>query len=240
MPLVVIHDVPVSFEFSGEVIARVSTRENAAGRQRVRWFTAVLYRKDDGSDGYVLHQANWSRVWHLDEYAGDHVRKPGAAEHGELPGNAVYCGSLDPRDRQCPPGSRQGPPLPPGTAVVTELPQHKVTAYPDADAVIRGVLTTRRGEGSVSVALSDPMGELMDEAAENDPPIAAARPVIRLLRILFETANHDQETAWRTRHWLTGWRTARGCRRPRRIPKMTTRRSAGATCGQGWSRPASR
>jgi hypothetical protein len=179
MKHVVISDEFADFEITGEVIAGpVSTELDSAGRPRSRWYEATLYRKP-GGDGYVLHQVSLSRVWHLDSHADSHVRKPGEAQRRSLPDGAVYCGSLPARrDReQCPPGARL--PDPDGT-VVTELPQHKVSAYQDAASVVREVMTARRPNGSVSVALSEPMRDLLIEAEKADPAFRGARPVVRM------------------------------------------------------------
>ena len=46
-------------------------------------------------------------------------------------------------------------------------------------AVIRQVTTAKR-DGSVSVALSEPMRELLTEAEENDPAFAGVRPVMTM------------------------------------------------------------
>lgn len=177
MPVVRIEDEFFTFEVHGEVIAGpVSTRVPADGsRPRPRWMEATLYRKDDGS--YVLHTVNKSLVWHLIDPGLDHVRKPVETDSSRLPGGAVYCGSLD-RGEKCPLAGRAGPGAD-WNRVLIEKPQHKMAAWPDADEVIKGVSTARRGE-SVSVALSEPMRELLTEAEENDPAIRHARPVITM------------------------------------------------------------
>jgi hypothetical protein len=228
MPVVVIKDEFADFVIDGVVVAGpVSTRNNASGRGRPRWYEATLYRKAGG--GYALHQVSLSVVWHLDEHADSHVRKPGEARRSELPGDAVYCGSLRPRpDRdQCPRDDGRGY----GT-VTTEMPEHKVISYPDATAVVTGVLTARRGE-LVSVALSEPMRELLLEAEENDPAFRGIRPVMRMLCRLLQTATQDQESRWRMRHWRTGSGRAPGCPARHRTRKTITRPAAGETCGSG-------
>jgi hypothetical protein len=179
---IMIKDEFADMEITGEVVAGpVSTRKTAAGTVRPRWFEATLYRRDAG--GYVLHQANLSEVWHLDRTADSHVIKPEAVPWGALGAEMVYCGSLPPREGrpQCPPrGGRRGP-RGTGPAAVTEAAQHRVIAYPDAAAVIAGVMTARKG-GVTSVALSEPMRELLADAEARDPAFreAAGRPVIRM------------------------------------------------------------
>ena len=64
--------------------------------------------------------------------------------------------------------------------MITELPQHKVISFPDEAAVIREVSTARRPDGSVSVAMSEPMRELLAEAAEKIPAFDTARPVVAM------------------------------------------------------------
>jgi len=184
MTRTVISDEFADFEIAGEVIAGpVSTELDARGRPRPRWYEATLYRKPGGS--YVLHQVSLSRVWHLHEHAGSHVRKPGEASRSRLPASAVYCGSLPARENreQCPPAGPEARSRH-GEVAVTELPQHKVSAFPDAEAVIREVMTARRPGGSVSVALSEPMRELLTEAERRDPAFRGARPAFMMLGTL--------------------------------------------------------
>jgi hypothetical protein len=184
MPRVVIKDEHVDYEIDGEIIAGgpdcpVSTALDARQRQRARWMEATLYRKYDGT--YVLHQVNYSLVWHLVDGQG-HVRKPAETPWSRLPRNAVYCGFLPPREHreQCPPGGRRGP-RGAGRVVLTEMPQHKVSSHPDSHSVIRAVTVARHGDGGASAAVSEPMRELLRQAAENDPAFASgARPVIRM------------------------------------------------------------
>ena len=180
MPRVVIQDEQVDYEIDGDVIAGpVSTALDAKQRQRARWMEATLYRKPDGT--YILHQVNYSLVWHLADGAG-HVRKPHEELWSRLPRGAVYCGFLPPREHreQCPPACRWGP-RGAGKVVLTELPQHKVTSHPDYHAVIRDVTVARRGDGSASAAVSEPMRELLRQAAGNDPAFATGiKTVIRM------------------------------------------------------------
>jgi hypothetical protein len=128
---------------------------------------ATLYRKRDGT--YVLHQVNYSLVWHLGTGSG-HVRKPRQTPWSRLDRQAVYCGSLPGREgrEQCSPAGRRGP-QGAGREVLTELPQHKVSSHPDHHAVIRSVTIARHGDGSASAAVSEPMRELLRQAALNDP-----------------------------------------------------------------------
>jgi hypothetical protein len=180
MPRVVIKDEQVDYEIDGEVIAGpVSTALDAKQRQRARWMEATLYAKSDGT--YVLHQVNYSLVWHLAGGEG-HVRKPEEALWSRLPRGAVYCGYLPPREHreQCPPAGRRGPKSA-GRVVLTELPQHKVSSHPDYQAVIKAVTVARHGDGSSSAAVSEPMRELLRQAAENDPAFASGiKTVIRM------------------------------------------------------------
>ena len=181
MPVVRIADEFAFYEFEAEIIAGpVSTQIDARQRKRPRWLQVTLYRKEDGS--YVLHSVNLSVVWHLDAHADSHVRKPENTPWSRLDRDAVYCGSLPVREgrQHCPLAGRRGPRRA-GQVVVTELPQHKVSSHPDVPSVIRAVTLARRGDSSVSAALSEPMRELLVEAEENDPAFAgAARPVIRM------------------------------------------------------------
>lgn len=184
MPHVVIKDEHVDFEIDGEIIAGgpdnpVSTALDAQRRQRARWMEATLYKKSDGT--YVLHQVNYSLVWHLAD-GGGHVRKPAETPWSKLDRSAVYCGFLPARERreQCPPAGRRGP-KGAGRTVLTELPQHKVSSHPDAASVTRAVTIARHGDGGASAAVSEPMRELLRQAAENDPAFTSgARPVIRM------------------------------------------------------------
>ena len=187
MELVRIEDESVVYEFEAERIAGpVSTRLDPRDRQRARWMEATLYRKPDNT--YVFAQVSYSTVWHLPD--GDaHVRKPAWTAREDLPGKAVYCGALPSRPGrdQCPPmaleESRDRRNIP--DEVVTEEPQRRVQGYPDRDAVIRRmVLASHRDGSGTSAAVSGPMQDLLDEAAENDPAfrieVAADKPVVRL------------------------------------------------------------
>jgi len=184
MTLVRIEDERAVYEFDAEIIAGgpdspVSTALGARSYwQRPRWMEATLYRKPDRT--YVLHQVNYSLVWHLVSGEG-HVRKPGRVPWSQLERDAVYCGSLPGRGReQCPKAGRRGP-RSAGQVVLAELPQHKVSSHPDTRAVITAVMTARRPDGSVSVALSGPMRELLDQAEANDPAFrGGAKPVMRM------------------------------------------------------------
>jgi hypothetical protein len=180
MPRVTVRDEHVDFEINGEVIAGpVSTALDARQRQRARWMEATLYASESG--GYVLHQVNYSLVWHLPDGEG-HVRKPAEVPWSRLDRNAVYCGFLPAREHreQCPPAGRRGP-RGAGKMVLAEQPQHKVTSHPDYQAVIRAVTLARHGDGSLSAAVSEPMRELLRQAAENDPAFASGvRPVVKM------------------------------------------------------------
>jgi hypothetical protein len=164
----------------GELVAGpVSTEYDSQKKRRVRWMTATLYLKSD--ETYVLHQVNISRVWHTEAGTG-HVRKPEErdAEQFFRAVDAVYCGDLPYRGRpQCPLRSRGRSSSVP-RRVIIELDQHRLTSFPDEATVITGVMTARRGDGSVSVALSEPMRELLAEAAEKIPAFDTARPVISM------------------------------------------------------------
>ena len=146
----------------------------------------TLYRKPGGG-GYVLHQVNYSRVWHRGGGSPSphvrKVRKPKAVLRSALPERAVYCGSLPGRDGrdQCPPRGSDG------DIAVIELPQHKVSSHPDADEVVREAMTVRRG-ASVSMALSEPMRDLLTAAEDNDPAFRGVRPVVRMLCRLRQTS----------------------------------------------------
>lgn len=171
--------------FSGERIAGpVSTRLDRRRRQRARWMTGELFRKDEGA-GYVLYIVNWSNVWHL--LAGaDHVRKPRQVRSADLPDEAVYCGVMPVRpDRgHCPvywgdggnrvtdPFRRQEEPWP--EMVVAELPQRKINDCPDYPSLIEQ-MTTFHKRGATSVMVSEPMAELIAQAAEVDPAFRERR-----------------------------------------------------------------
>ena len=184
MDTVRIDDEYAVYEFTAEVIAGgpdspVSTALGATGQwQRPRWMEATLYRKPDRT--YVLHQVNYSLVWHLLSGEG-HVRKPAQVPWSQLDRDAVYCGSLPGRGReQCPKAGRRGP-KGAGRMVLAELPQHKVSSHPGHMAVIEHVTMARRSDGTASAALSEPMRELLRQAAENDPAFrTGAKPVMKM------------------------------------------------------------
>lgn len=184
MELVRIEDEDVVYEFEAERIAGpVSTRLDPKDRQRARWMEASIYRKPDNT--YIFSQVSISTVWHLADGAG-HVRKPEVVSRDELPGKVVYCGVLPARDgrEHCPPmtleESRDRASVP--DLVVIERDQHRVWVCPDRDAVIaRMTVANHRSDGARSAAVSRPMGELLDQAALNDPAFRqAAKPVVRL------------------------------------------------------------
>jgi len=184
MAVVRIEDEHAVYEFEGEVIAGgpdspVSTALDARQRHRARWMEAVLYIKPDKM--YVLWEANYSLVWHQID-GGGHVRKPAEVPWSQLDRNAVYCGALPAREgrESCPPGPRRGP-KGIGRIVLAELPQHRVSSYPDHHAVIRRMTLAQRGDGSMSAALSEPMSELLRQARLNDPAFrGGAKPVVRM------------------------------------------------------------
>jgi len=182
--LVQIEDEAVVYEFEAERIAGpVSTRLDQKNRQRARWMTATLWRKPDNT--YVFAQESISTVWHLP--AGvSHVRKPAVVAGDSLPDRAVYCGVLPARgDREhCPPmtlGESRDPRNIPDV-VVTEETQRRVWTCPDRDAVIARMTVARhRSDGARSAAVSGPMGQLLDQAAENDPAFrTAGKPVVQI------------------------------------------------------------
>lgn len=162
-------------ELEGEKIAgTVSNRPHpVTGKLRARWTDLDLYRSAAG--GYVLHKVNRSRVWHLPGAA--HIRIPGTMAAADLPPDAVYCAVMPPRDgrEQCPViGRRQAYDL---AEVVTEEPQYAVFRCADYDAVIGRLAQAFRriSQG----AESDPVRQLLAEAARNDPAFAAAaKPVL--------------------------------------------------------------
>lgn len=180
MPVIRIPDEFHYFEIDGEVVAGpVSTEYDSRGRRRVRWMEATLYLKADGT--YVLHQVNKSRVWHTEDGVG-HVRKPEERDAEQLfrGKDVIYCGDLPDRGRsQCParPRSRQSP-VP--ARVIVETDQHKAFSFPDEAAVIRKVATASYADGSVSVAMSEPMRDLLTEAEERIPAFGTARPVVAM------------------------------------------------------------
>jgi hypothetical protein len=167
------------FEIDAEVIAAVSTEYDSREYRRVRWFEATLYLKADGT--YVLHTVNVSRVWHTEDGLS-HVRKPQERDAARFfqGTDAVYCGDLPDRGRpQCPPRPRGRAASVPAR-VITELDQHKAVSFPDEATVIAEVATSRRGNGTVSVAMSDPMRDLLAQAAEKIPAFDTARPVVTM------------------------------------------------------------
>lgn len=178
MSLIVIEGDVQDRSFSGHRLAGpVDTRYDRRGQQRARWVTGELYGKDDG--GYVLAVVNWSLVWHVPD-GESHVRRPRRIAPADLDPDAVYCGVMPVRpDRgHCPvhwgdggnrvtdPFRRQEMALPP--FVVTELPQRKVTECRDYPSLIEEMSTFRK-RGATSVAISEPMARLLEEAAETDP-----------------------------------------------------------------------
>ena len=182
--LVRIEDESVVYEFEGDLIAGpVSTRLDPRNRQRARWMEATLWRKKDNT--YVFEQVSISTVWHMP--GGDsHVRKPAWVTPDQLPRKAVYCGVLPSRPGQerCPPMTLEESRVRPLglDEVVAEEVQRRVWVCPDRDSVIsRMTVAHHRSDGTRSAAVSGPMQDLLDEAAENDPAFrTAAKPVVSL------------------------------------------------------------
>jgi hypothetical protein len=179
-----IEDEDVVYEFEGDLIAGpVSTRLDPRNRQRARWMEARLWRKPDNT--YVFETVSISTVWHLPD--GDsHVRKPVTVSPDQLPRKAVYCGVLPSRPGQerCPEMTLEesrARPLP-LDEVVTEETQRRIWVCPDRDSVVaRMTMAHHRSDGSKSAAVSGPMADLLDEAAENDPAFrTAGKPVVSL------------------------------------------------------------
>lgn len=161
-------------EFDGELIAGTVTNRPhpVTGKLRARWTDLTLYRADGG--GYVLHKVNRSVVWHLP--AGqDHVRIPGRTPVQDLPPDAVYCPVMPPREGrgQCPVIRSQDVP----DVVITEQPQFAVFRCEDYDAVVARLSQAFRRVSQG--AESDPVRQLLAEAARNDPAFAnAVKPVL--------------------------------------------------------------
>ena len=160
-------------ELEGDLIAgTVSNRPHpVTGKLRARWTELTLYRSDAG--GYVLHKVNRSRVWHLPD--AKHVRIPALVAASSLPDDAVYCAIMPPRDgrEQCRVITAAAVP----DMVLTEQPQFAVFRCGDHDAVIGHLAKAFRriSQG----AESDPVRELLAEAARNDPAFAApGKPVL--------------------------------------------------------------
>jgi hypothetical protein len=179
-----IEDDSVAYEFEGERIAGpVSTRLDPRSRQRARWMEATLWRTQDNL--YVFEQVSISTVWHMPA-GGSHVRRPAIADREDLPPRSVYCGVLPSRPGQerCPAmsleQSRDWRNVP--AEVVTEEVQRRVLVCPDRDSVVaRMVMASHRSDGSRSGAVSGPMQQLLDEAAQNDPAFRnTVKPVIPL------------------------------------------------------------
>lgn len=185
MTAVQVEDEFQVYKFSGVQLAYVTTRLDPKDRQRARWADFTLYRKDDGS--YLFYQVSLSLVWHFTD-GWDHVKKPEYKYAEDLEDDAVYCGVMPVRANRghCPVMSladarRMRKP----GEVIREGPQYKIWTFPDAPAVIRRMTVARHSrDGSASAATSEPMRNLLNQAALSDPAFRMGRtsdkPVIEL------------------------------------------------------------
>jgi hypothetical protein len=173
------------YEFTGAQLAYVTTRLDPKDRQRARWADFTLYRKDDGT--YLFCQVSYSLVWHY--LAGqDHVKKPEIVASGALGHQAVYCGVMPVKAGRnyCPAMSlAESRRVRKPERVACELPQYKIWTFPSAPKVIARMTVARHvSDGSASAATSEPMRNLLRQAALLDPAFqmdsAADKPVIRL------------------------------------------------------------
>lgn len=159
-------------EFEGTLTAEVSTRVRD-GKSSSRWVEIRLYRMDDG---WLLHRIGKSLVYHSeDSECKTATRRPSGdvATRADLPRNAVSC------DRCRPPWPED---LEDGEKIRYEFARHTIDRCDDPAQVVRRLTSMRqRRSGMRSTMVSEPVAELLAQAAGNDPDFAhAPKPVERI------------------------------------------------------------
>jgi hypothetical protein len=166
MPHFRIEDSRQGYEFDGELIADVDTRQLGVKdfMDRPRYLRLQLYRTDSGS--YVVWRTNGSRVFH----------DPGATcARGEqrnpedLPESAVPCNEAPVRSGRpvCYPRLDQYAAL--KRPVMLETNQYTVGQCPDAGTTIKWLTTAHHRSGPTTHVVSRPVEELLRQAAQVDP-----------------------------------------------------------------------
>jgi hypothetical protein len=133
--------------------------------RRDRFFTMELYLLDNGT--WLVHRTGWSMVYHRAITACTTAK---GRMHGEpasvddLPDEAVPCPVCRP------PGPRH---LPEGPGTVRyEYPRHSWDQCPTPELVKQRLTTVRGRDGGVSEFMSEPVAELLRNAAAIYPEFA--------------------------------------------------------------------
>lgn len=133
--------------------------------KRSRWVSMELYALDDGT--WLAHRTGWSVVYHRRDTtcATRGGRKSGEpAGVDDLPDDAVPCPVCQP------PAPRN---LPYGAGTVRfEFPRHSWDACPTPELVKLRLTTVRSRDGTVSEFMSEPVSELLRNAAAIYPEFA--------------------------------------------------------------------
>lgn len=156
-------------EFDGEIIAGpVSTGYEP------RWVEFTIYRRLDGPAGYVVHKKASSWVYHTsDTTCMTAAGRPsgGTATVDDLPDEAVPCERCQP---PAPVDLRDDEPI------RFEFPRHTIDRCPTAGHAVERLTTMNPRNGGRAVVVSEPVEELLAQAAVNDEGFAQARPVQKL------------------------------------------------------------
>lgn len=148
-------------EFRGELVSSKSTHSS----ERARWFEIRLWEHEDG--GWVVDRVSMSLIYHASNTTcrrKDRRLMGTPTKVSELPAEAEPCGACNPAW----PSAMSGE-----TVIRFEAPRHTVIHCPTAIDVIEAVTVDRSRPGSQPFA-SGPATELLAEAAQKDPLIAAA------------------------------------------------------------------
>ena len=161
-------DVTVA-QFNGDLIAEVSTDDG----ERARWIEIQLYRRTDGSGGWVIHRKSDSVLYHR---ADTTCRTP----KGARPGQESPAGELDEGSEPCaacrPPELRD---LDPQEPVRIEVPRHNVHFRDTEQQVVDDLVIDRR---SGTPYWSEPVVELLVAAGTQHPKFLELIPQAEVRR----------------------------------------------------------
>jgi hypothetical protein len=159
-------------EFDGDLIAEVSTRKPDS----TRWVEIRLYHLADEA-GWLVHRVGQSLIYHQADGATckTSTQRPSGdtATAKDLPAEAASC------DRCQPPWPED---LAEDEKIRYEFPRHTIDRCETPAQVIRRLTVShQRGSGMRSTMVSEPVSDLLRQAAENDPDFARAeKPVERI------------------------------------------------------------
>jgi hypothetical protein len=139
--------------------------DEETGRKRERWVTMELYLLDDGT--WLAHRTGWSVIYHTrDTFCMTRAgrRSGDLASVDDLPDDAMPCPI-------CQPAAPRR--LPEGPGVIRfEFPRHSWDQCPTPELIKMRLTTVRSRDGGVSEFMSEPVSELLRNAAAIYPEFA--------------------------------------------------------------------